>query len=73
MSKQGDTIIDVAPIFLREGDTLHVSHSVDGGPARELLCHPVDESMTINAVKVIKVQDGFGFHKAIGVLLGEKA
>jgi len=65
--------IDVAPIYLRKGDTFHVSHSLEGGPSRELLTHTMEENLVVNRVSVIKVKDEFGFKTAIGAVFGEKA
>ena len=65
--------IDVAPIYLRKGDTFSVSHSLEGGPSRELLTHTMEENLVVNRVSVIKVKDEFGFKTAIGAVFGEKA
>jgi hypothetical protein len=65
--------IDIAPIYMRAGDTLHVSHSADGGPSKELIEHKMEESMTVNRISIIKIKDELGFKTAIGAILGERS
>lgn len=65
--------IDVMPIRLLKGDTFSVSHSLEGGPSRELVTHTMEEDLIVNRVSVIKVKDEFGFKTAIGAIFGEKA
>ena len=64
---------DIAPIYLRKGDTFTLSHSLDGGPHQELATHLMEDSMKVNRVSVIKVKDDLGFKIAIGAVFGEKA
>jgi hypothetical protein len=65
---------DIAPINLRKGDTLTLTHTdIDAETTKHLIEHSIEGDLRVNRVSIVKIKDDLGFKTAIGAVFGEKA
>lgn len=60
----------ISPIFLCAGDTLSVTYTSSDG-VRTLSKYDATESLMVNRVAIFKIDNDFGFKKALSIVIGE--